>query len=59
MEEEIKIALVPRKQTGEKTDLIRITCGAITAWGVTLQEAFDDFEEQRKSVTCATKTVTA
>ena len=34
VEIEIKIALVPKEQTNERRDCIRITCGDIIAWGL-------------------------
>lgn len=45
MEKEIKIALVPKRQIGEKRDCVRITCGDITVWGYTLSEAIEEFDE--------------
>lgn len=44
-EKEIKIALVPKEQTNERRDCVRITCGDIVAWDYTLSEAIEEFDE--------------
>lgn len=45
MEKEIKITLVPKKQTNERRDCVKITCGDIVAWGYTLSETIEEFDE--------------
>lgn len=44
MEEEIKIALVPKEQVNESQDYIRITCGNICVWGNCLEAAIKAFD---------------
>lgn len=44
MEEEIKIALVPKEQINESQDYIRITCGNICVWGNCLETAIKAFD---------------
>ena len=44
MEEEIKIALVPKEQINESQDYIRITCGNICVWGNRLEAAIKAFD---------------
>lgn len=48
MEKEIKITLVPKEQTGEEHDFIRITCGNICVWGNCLESAIKAFDEALK-----------
>lgn len=45
MEKEIKIDLVPKEQTYEDFDSIRITCGEICVWGNGLECAIKAFDE--------------
>lgn len=44
MEEEIKIALVPKEQINESQDYVRITCGNICVWGNCLEAAIKAFD---------------
>ena len=44
MEKEIKIALIPGEQMGEKRDYIRITCGDVVGWGASLLAAIEDID---------------
>ena len=48
-EKEIKITLVPKEQINEGRDCVRITCGDIIAWGYTLSEAIEEFDEALKN----------
>ena len=48
-EKEIKITLVPKEQINERRDCVRITCGDIIAWGYTLSEAIEEFDEALKN----------
>ena len=45
MEKEIKIDLVPKEQTFDEFDSVRITCGNICVWGECLEVAIKAFDE--------------
>lgn len=45
MEKEIKIDLVPKEQTFDEFDSVRITCGNICVWGECLEVVIKAFDE--------------
>lgn len=48
MELEVKIILVPMEQTGEDTDMFRVSCNGLwhCGWGRTLEEAIKNFDKE-------------